>query len=718
MGPRASAQGSRPVTSSVVNLSELTPPVAKRVPSERTFHGDTFVDDYAWLSDKNDPATIEYLKAENAYAEAATAHLEGLRETLFNEVKQRTLETDLSLPARKGGYWYYGRMVEGQQYSLQCRVAAIPGDDTPPTAEDGRPLEGEQILLDGNKIAEGHDFFSLGTFDVSPDGEWVVYSVDFEGDERYTMRFKNLSTGELLPDEITGVSYGSAWSLDASALFYVTVDDAWRPDKVWRHIVGTPAGDDEVVYEETDERFFVGVELSRFERFVLIHSGSKITTECWFIPAAAPLSEPAVVAPRREGVDYHVEHHGDRFLILHNDGAEDFALAYTPVDPPGAWVPLVEHEPGTRLLDVDPFAGHLVLSLRRDGLTGLRVMPIDGAAAYDITFPEPIYSVEADANFEYQTSTFRLSYTSMVTPESIYDCDIPTGKLTMRKRRPILADAAGREFDPAGYEQHREWAVAGDGTRVPISVMCRKGAPRDGSAPLVLYGYGSYETSVDPYFSIARLSLVDRGVIFAIAHVRGGGEMGRHWYEEGRLFAKKNTFTDFIACARHMVTAGWSSADRIIARGGSAGGLLVGAVANMAPDAFAGIVASVPFVDPLTTILDPSIPLTVTEWDEWGNPLENSEFYTYIKSYTPYENVAPLDYPPILAVTSLNDTRVLYTEPAKWTARLRAVAPRANVLLKTEMGAGHGGPSGRYNAWREEAFINAWVLDRVKGALR
>ena len=388
--------------------------------------------------------------------------------------------------------------------------------------------------------------------------------------------------------------------------------------------------------------------------------------------------------------------------------AEDFAVAWTPASDPGEWHPLIDHEPGTRLESVDAFAGHLVVSLRRDGLTALRVLPLDGGEPFDICFPEPIYQVGLGANPEYDTQMLRIRYTSLVTPDSVYDYDLITRELVLRKRQPVLGG-----FDPEDYEQHREWATAEDGTRVPISLVCRKGTPRDGSAPCLLYGYGSYETSMDPWFSVPRLSLLDRGVVFAVAHVRGGGELGRRWYEDGKLLAKKNTFTDFVACARHLTKQGWTSADRMVARGGSAGGLLMGAVANLAPEAFAGIVAQVPFVDPLNSILDPSLPLTVTEWEEWGNPLESAEVYQYMKSYSPYENVAALPYPPILAVTSLNDTRVLYHEPAKWVAKLRATAPEGSYLLKTEMGAGHGGPSGRYNAWREEAFVIAWILDRL-----
>ncbi|MGY4680630.1 S9 family peptidase [Micromonospora aurantiaca (nom. illeg.)] len=694
-------------------MTETPPPVAKRVPTERLHHGDTVLDEYAWLAAKDDPDTIAYLDAENAYTEARTAHLAGLRAELFEETRRRTQETDLSVPTRKDGYWYYTRTVEGQQYGVHCRRAVLPGETAPPVSADGAPLDGEEVLLDGNQLAEGHDFFSLGAFDVSPDGRWLAYSTDFSGDERFTLRIKDLTTGESLPDEVPDTFYGTAWSSDASTLFYVTVDEAWRPNRVWRHAVGTASTEDVVVYQEDDERFWVGVELTRSERFVVIDIHSKITSEVRVIPAANPTGEPAVVAPRRQGIEYAVEHHGHRFLILHNDGAEDFALAYTSADAPGEWEPLIPHTPGTRLEAVDAFENHLVVSLRSNGLTGLRVLPVGTDDSWDIDFPEPIYSVGLDANPEYRTSEVRLRYTSLVTPDSVYDYDLVTRELTLRRQKPVRPGPDGRAYDPADYEQHRDWALADDGTRVPISLVCRRDTPRDGSAPAVIYGYGSYEASMDPWFSIARLSLLDRGVIFAVAHIRGGGELGRRWYDEGKMLAKKNTFTDFVACARHLVKAGWTASDRLVARGASAGGLLMGAVANLAPDAFTGIVAQVPFVDALTSILDPSLPLTVTEWEEWGNPLDDPEVYAYMKSYTPYENVSAADYPAILAVTSLNDTRVLYHEPAKWIARLRSLAPTGDYLLKTEMGAGHGGPSGRYDSWREEAFVNAWILDRV-----
>ncbi|MEU8821905.1 S9 family peptidase [Actinoplanes sp. NPDC048796] len=681
-----------------------SPPSARQAAHERTFHGDTVTDEFAWLADKENPETTAYLEAENAWTDRATAHLAELRDTLFQEIKSRTKETDLTVPSRKGDFWYYTRTVEGQQYGIHCRVAVRPGETDPPSA-DG-PVAGEEVLLDGNVLAEGKDFFALGTFDVSPDGTRLAYSTDFEGDERFTLKIKDLGTGEVFPDEVPDTSYGTAWSADGSVLFYITVDDAWRPYRVWRHTVGQAAADDVVIYEEADERFWVGVDLTRSEKFVVIDAGSKITSEVRIIPAETPTAEPILVAPREQGVEYSVEHHGHRLLILHNKDAEDFAVSYTSADAPGDWVELIPHEPGTRIESVDAFVRHIVVSQRRDGLTGLRVM-VDGSTdSYEMEFPEPLYSVGLAGNPEYDTSSVRISYTSMITPDAMYDVDLITRTMTLRKQRPVLGG-----YNPGDYEQFREWAIADDGTRVPISIVARKGARRDGTAPAVLYGYGSYEASIDPFFSIARLSLLDRGVVYAIAHIRGGGEMGRRWYEEGKLLAKKNTFTDFIACARQLVRGHWTSADRLVARGGSAGGLLVGAVANLAPDDFAGIVAQVPFVDPLTSILDPSLPLTVTEWEEWGNPLESADVYAYMKSYSPYENVAKLAYPKILAMTSLNDTRVLYHEPAKWIARLRATAPDGDYLLKTEMGAGHAGPSGRYDAWKEEAFVNAWTLE-------
>jgi oligopeptidase B len=687
-----------------------TPPVAKTVPTVRTHHGDTVIDEYAWLTEKDDPDTIAYLTAENAYTEARTVDQAALRETIFDEIKARTQETDLSVPVRKGGYWYYTRTVEGQQYAIHCRRAVAPDERVPPSTEDGSPLEGEEVLLDGNIEAGSSEFFALGTFDVSPDTHLLAYSVDLAGDERFTLRIKDLRTGQLLADQVENVFYGSAWSLDGSSLFYLTVDEAWRPHRVWRHALGNPVGDDALVLDEPDERFWVSVELSRSDAYIVIDLHSKMTSEVRVIPAADPTRSATIISARRQGVEYSVEHDParGRFLVLHNDNAEDFALAATPDDAPGAWETVIAHTPGTRLLGVDAFAEHVVVSLRREGLTGVRVLPAT-AEPFEVALPEPLYSVGVGGNPEYETGSVRLNYTSLVTPDSVYDYDLRTRELTLLKRKPVLGG-----YDPAQYEQHREWATATDGTRVPISIVCKVGTARSRDNPTVLYGYGAYETSMDPWFSIARLSLVDRGFVFAVAHVRGGGEMGRHWYDDGKLLHKRNTFSDFVACAGQMVESGWTVPGKMVARGGSAGGLLMGAVANLAPQAFAGVLAEVPFVDALNSMLDPTLPLTVTEWEEWGNPLESAEVYAYMKSYSPYENIArDGTYPAILAVTSLHDTRVLYHEPTKWIAKLRALAPAGDYLLKTEMGAGHGGRSGRYDSWKEEAFNVAWIISLV-----
>ena len=688
-------------------MAELNPPVAERKPIERTHHGDVFVDDYEWLRDKTNDEVLDYLRAENSYTEARTEHLESLREAIFSEISERTLQTDLSVPARHGGFWYYTRTVEGKQYGISCRVK-VDGDEPPAT--DGE-IPGEEVMLDGNEVAGDSEFFSLGTVDVSPDGRLLAYSVDLTGDERFNLRIKDLTTGELLPDELPGVHYGSAWSADGGTIFYTKVDDAWRPYQVWRHTLGS--SDDVLVMEEPDERFWVGVDLTRNEQAIQISLGSKLTSEAWLLDANDPTGEPVVVVPRREGVEYDVEHAGDQLLIVHNADAKNFTLSTASLDAPGEWTTLIEGDESSRLLGVDAFAEHVILYRRRDALTELAIMRRQEDGSFGspevLTFDEPIYTVSPGRNDEWHDNRYRFGYTSLVTPGTTNDVEVATGERRLLKQQPVLGGV-----DLSAYTQYREWATAPDGTKVPISMVARKDVAKDGNAPVVLYGYGSYESSMDPWFSIARLSLLDRGVVFAIVHVRGGGELGRHWYDEGKTLTKRNTFTDFIAAAEHLVGSGWSRPERIVAQGGSAGGLLMGAVANLAPQAFGGIVAEVPFVDALTTILDPSLPLTVIEWEEWGNPLEDPEVYRYMKSYTPYENVTAQQYPRILAITSLNDTRVFYVEPAKWVAKLRSTATgNVDVLLKTEMEAGHGGRSGRYDAWRELAFTLAWELDTL-----
>ncbi|MCU1424785.1 MAG: oligopeptidase [Microbacteriaceae bacterium] len=695
----------------------VEPPVAPRIPVKRSHHGDTVVDDYEWMREKTDPAVLAHLEAENAYTDDQTAHLAPLRATLFDEIKNRTRETDLSVPVREGAWWYYTRTVEGKQYGIHCRAPlAAASDWTPPVLPgDQAALPGEQVLLDDNFEAANHDFYSLGSFDVTGDGTKLLFAVDSEGDERYRLRIRNLETGETLPDAIENTAGGATFDASGRFVFYTTVDDAWRPDTVWRHEVGTPSTDDVSVFHEPDERYWVAVGLTRSRRYLEIAVGSSVTSEAMLIDASDPTGEPTIVWPRREGIEYSVEHAvidgQDRLLITHNDGAVDFEVTDVAADDPqGERRTLVPHRPGTRIESVDAFAGHLVLEYRREALPRIAVLRLENgtprAAEFtEIPFAETLFAVGAGGNPEWTQPVVRLHYGSFVTPATVSDYDVATGELHLLKQKEVLGG-----YDPTIYVQRREWAIADDGTRVPISLVYRGDRVAQGeAAPALLYGYGSYEHSIDPGFAISRLSLLDRGVVFAVAHVRGGGELGRHWYEQGKTLSKVNTFTDFVACARHLVEIGVTSPDRLVAEGASAGGLLMGAVANIAPESFAGILAVVPFVDPLTSILDPSLPLTVIEWDEWGNPLDDAEVYRLMKSYSPYENVRPVTYPRILAVTSINDTRVLYVEPAKWVARLREI--EASVLLRTEMNAGHGGASGRYEAWHKRAFELAWVLD-------
>jgi oligopeptidase B len=693
-------------------------PAAARRPVVLEAHGDVRTDDWFWLRDKGDPAVIAHLEDENAYTAAVTAGTTALQETLFTEMVARIEETDLSVPVRKGPWLYFGRTREGSDYGIHCRRPVDGPDDV------------EQVLLDENGLAEGHDYFSLGNFSVSPDHRWLVYSTDTTGGERFTMRFRDLVTGVESDESIVDTSYGVAWANDNATVFYVRVDEAMRPFQLWRHRVGSDPAGDVLVMEEPDDHFYLGVGRTKDDCFVLCGLDSKVTSEVRILDADDPEGSFTVVEPRRQGIEYSVDHdRGDpasgrpgRFLVVTNDGAEDFRLMEAPDDAPGRdrWTEVIPGRTGVRLDAVDPFVRHLAVYEREDGETRMRVVEHATGVSTAVAQPETPSTVWGEANPEYDSTVLRYGYTSLVTPRSTYDLDLDSGELTLRKRQPVLGD-----FDPGRYRTERQWATADDGTRVPISLVYRTdlvGSPVPGSegAPCLLYGYGSYEASMDPSFSSLRLSLLDRGFVFAIAHVRGGGELGRHWYEEGKFAAKPNTFSDFVACARQLVADGWTSPARLVARGGSAGGLLMGAVANLAPELFRAIVAEVPFVDCLTTILDETLPLTVLEWEEWGNPVDDPEIYRVMKAYSPYDNVRSVDadgrpvrYPDILATGGLTDPRVGFWEPAKWVAKLRAANPANRALLKTEMGAGHGGPSGRYDAWRDEAFVYAFVLDAL-----
>ncbi len=688
----------------------------------RTHHGHEFTDHYEWLRDKDDPAVIAHLEAENAWTLSQTADLEPLATEIMHEITSRTRETDLSVPVRRGEWWYFTRTVEGESYGIHSRAPISGPDDWTPPVVGEQPAFGEQVIVDANVEARGHEFFSLGGIEISGDGTLAAWSSDTVGDERYTLRVRTIATGtDSEVDVVPGTSGNAVFSPDASRLYYTTVDESWRPDTVWSHETGTASSTDAMVFTEPDDRYWVGIGRTRSRRYLAIELGSKITSEVHLLDSLAPEQGFRVVWPRVEGVEYDVEHvvvsGEDRLLVLHNDGAENFELVDVAADDPlGERTVVLPHSSEVRLDGVDAFADHVVVSSRRDVLSRVGIMPLTGALAggaiggygalQDLEFDEPLFDVGLAGNPEWNAPSLRLGVTSFVTPSTVLDLRLDSGERTVLKRQPVLGGYRSED-----YSQARDWAVADDGTRVPISLVWRTDLMRDGDpAPLLLYGYGSYEASMDPGFSIPRLSLLDRGMIFAIAHVRGGGELGRRWYDEGKTLLKRNTFTDFLACARHLVDTGRTTSGQLVAEGRSAGGLLMGAVANLAPELFAGILAGVPFVDALTSILDPDLPLTVIEWDEWGDPLHDPAVYEYMRSYTPYENVRPdVAYPPILAVTSINDTRVLYVEPAKWTARLREVG--APVLLKTEMAAGHGGASGRYDAWRQRAFEYAWVLD-------
>ncbi len=687
------------------------PPIAPARPVELSAHGDTRVDPWFWLRDRDDPEVLGYLAAENAYTAAALEHTRAFQEELFEEIRGRIQETDISAPVRFGPWDYFARTFEGRQYAQHGRRPAGAAVGTE-----------ESVLLDENLLAGDSPYFALGGLTISPSHDLLAYSTDFSGGERYTLHFRDLRTGEDLPDTVEDVYYGLAWCDDNRTILYVRPDDAVRPHQIWRHDLGTDPADDALVYEEPDERFFVGVSRARAGRYLLISTDSKTSSEIRFLPSDSPAAEPRVIEPRTADLEYTVEHHvdavhGDQFFVLTNaDGAENFKVMVTPVATPGRsnWVDVLPHRPEVRVHDLDAFADHLLISEREGGLEQLRVWRLSDSADHVIELPDPVYSVWSGENLDYANTTLRYGYTSLVRPTSAYDYDVASRESTLVKQTPVLGG-----YDAAQYTSARLWATAPDGTQVPMSVVHRKDAPLDGTAPALLYGYGSYEITVDPTFSSIRLSLLDRGFVFAIAHVRGGGELGRHWYEDGKLLHKRNSFTDFVACAEHLIASGYTSTDRLGARGGSAGGLLMGAVAELRPDLFRAVVAEVPFVDVVTTMQDPTIPLTATEWEEWGNPIEDAKAYAYMKSYSPYDNAVAMDYPALFVTAGLNDPRVAYWEPAKWVAKLRANKTDDRLLvLKTEMGAGHGGPSGRYDAWRDEALVLAFLVDQLTGTLQ
>ncbi|MBG6084104.1 S9 family peptidase [Zhihengliuella flava] len=713
-------------------------PVAAKVPTERTHHGDTFTDDYEWLRAKDNPDVLAHLRAENEYSQAVTAHQQPLRDAIFSEIKARTEETDLSVPSRKRGWWYFTRSAEGQQYTVQCRVpAATTGDDvadwTPPAIEPGQPIDGEEILLDGNAEAEGQPFFSLGGMAISEDGHLLAYAVDNAGDERFTLRVKDLRTGELLPDTVDNVFYGLAFSPDAERIYYTVVDDSWRPYQVKVHTLGTAASDDVVLYEEADPGMWTGFELSPDRTELLIQVGNSEYAETHSLDLTDAAARPRLLISREarllHGMDPLTLRGTRHYLITHNhtpggDAAPNNMVSLVPATElerefsDQSWTTVLPHADDVKIEGTALTHTHLLVVLRRETTERVQILPLDGlgtaaqAEPVEPAFDEELYTA-ALAGADFESPVARLTYTSFLTPPRVYDYVLGTGELLLRKETPVHG------YDASEYVAERDWATAADGVRIPVTIMRHRSVTADGTNPALVYGYGSYEMSMDPAFGIPRLSVLDRGVVFVIAHVRGGGELGRQWYDDGKKLRKKNTFTDFIAVTEHITRAGWAAPERIAAMGGSAGGLLMGAVANLAPQLYRAILAQVPFVDNLTSILDPDLPLSALEWEEWGNPIEDAAVYEYMKSYSPYQNIAAVPYPKIAAATSLNDTRVLYVEPAKWVQKLREVTTGTEpIVMKIEMDGGHGGASGRYEGWKDRAWDYAYVLDALEATAR
>jgi oligopeptidase B len=679
-------------------------PIASKRPYTISRHGQTFVDDYFWMRFREDPEVLKYLAAENSYLAQVMQHTTALQEQLFQEMKARIREDDQSVPERRGRYLYYTRTETGRQYRVFCRRHGSM--DTP-----------EEVLLDQNTLAEGKKFCRVGVFAVSPDEQKLAYSVDFDGSEQFTIFIKDLTTGGLYPETIPNTSgdffsnRGAAWANDSQNLFYVTLDNVLRPFKVYGHALGTDPTGDRMLFHEADETFALFLDKSRTQSYITLLSHSTLTREWQTLDADRPNSPFQVFAPRRRGVEYSIEHHGTRFFIVTNENATNFKLMETPVHAtsPENWHEVVPHRADVFIEGAAAFQNHLVLFERKDGLKQIRVSAADGyTGVHQIAFPDPVYDVRPEENPEFKTNVVRFTYSSLISPNSVIDFHMDTREWELRKLQEIPSG-----YDPSAYRTERLHASAPDGTRIPISLVYRKGIRKDPRSPALLYGYGSYGFSMDAGFSTARFSLVDRGFVFAIAHIRGGSELGRPWYDSGKLLNKRNTFTDFIACAECLISEGYTSQDSLAIMGGSAGGLLMGACLTMRPDLFKAVVAKVPFVDVINTMSDPSIPLTTSEYDEWGNP-DNKTYFDYILSYSPYDNIRATAYPEVLLTTGLQDPRVAYWEPAKFAAKLRAMKTNGSLLLlKTNMDAGHGGASGRYDYLREVAFDYAFLIDRL-----
>jgi len=684
------------MTLAVIGAAQPVPPVAPVEPRVDTVNGRVMVDNYFWLRDRGSDQVLNYLKAENAYTDSMMAKTEAFQAELFAELKGRIKETDLSVPTKYMDYYYYSRTEEGKQYQIYCRRKASM--EAP-----------EQIILDENAKAEGHDFYGVGAFEISPNQDLLAYSFDTTGGEMYTLVVKNLATGEYLKDSIPNTS-SVVWAADNSTLFYTTDDEARRPYKLWRHTLGTVSDADPLVYHETDEAFFLGISETRSREYLIMSMGSQVTSESRYLASNDPNAEFKVIAPRKQDVQYQVAHHGDQFIILTNENAKNFKLMVAPVSDPSEanWTEFLPERKDVMIESADAFKDFLVIYERKDALMQVRIRDLTDGADYYIPWDEPVYTAYAGRNPNYDATVLRVGFQSLITPGTVYDFDMKTREKTLLKQKEVLGG-----YDPTQYQEERLWATASDGARIPMAMVYKKGIARDGSNPLYLYGYGSYGITMDPWFSSNRLSLLDRGFVWVVAQIRGGGALGRYWYEDGKLLHKNNTFTDFIACADYLVQEKYTSHDKMVISGGSAGGLLVGATVNMRPDLAKVAIADVPFVDIMNTMLDASLPLTVVEYEEWGNP-NDSQYFNYMMSYSPYDNVTAQHYPDMLITAGLNDPRVQYWEPAKWAAKLRTTDTGNNViLLKTNMGAGHMGASGRFDYLKEVAFEYAFILDRL-----
>ncbi len=673
------------------------PPKAKIVPKNLTLFDDARVDNYFWLKERENPDVIAYLQAENTYMEAIMSHTKPLQEKLYKEMLSRIKETDLTVPEKIGDYYYYTRTQEGDQYKIYCRKKYSLYAE-------------EEILLNKNELASGYDFLEIGVFEISPDHNLLAFSIDTSGSETYTIYIKDLQTGELLKDKIEDTYYSVEWANDNKTFFYTTLDEAKRPYKLFKHKLGGFQESDELIHHEKDEMYFVNLGKTKNKNFIILTLGSMITTEVHYLNANKPDTSFKLIHPRTQGMEYYIENHDNYFLIRTNDNAINFKLMKTPLSNPDKsnWKTVIEASEKVKLDKIEVFKNHLVIYQRANGLKQIRIQNLSTHQEHFVEFPEPLYTYWKGDNPEFNTTTLRYSYSSLITPKTVFDYDMNSKNSELKKQEEVLGG-----YKPGDYQSERIFAIAADGVKVSISLVYKKGIKKDGNNPLFMYGYGSYGSSRDPSFSSNRLSLLDRGFIYAIAHVRGSGIMGRQWYENGKLLNKKNTFTDFIACAEYLIKQKYTTSDHLVIRGGSAGGLLMGAVINMRPDLFKAVIAHVPFVDVITTMLDESIPLTAIEWEEWGDP-HQKEDYIYMKSYSPYDNVTARDYPNLLITAGLNDPRVQYWEPAKWVAKLRTYKTDNNVLIfKTNMGAGHSGASGRYNYLKEIAFDYAFVFDML-----